>query len=73
MNYNDELRIALPSKGRLREDMDKLFSKKGIVFKNLTSDRDYIGSIEGIDNALVYFLVLRKLPIGLRKDLFTLD
>ena len=29
MNYNNELRIALPSKGRLREDMDKLFSKKG--------------------------------------------
>ena len=61
MNYNDELRIALPSKGRLREDMDKLFSKKGIVFKNLTSDRDYIGSIEGIDNTLVYFLSAKEI------------
>ena len=61
MNYNDELRIALPSKGRLREDMDKLFSKKGIVFKNLTSDRDYIGSIEGIDNVLVYFLSAKEI------------
>ena len=61
MNYNDELRIALPSKGRLREDMDKLFSKKGIVFKNLRSDRDYIGSIEGIDNVLVYFLSAKEI------------
>ena len=61
MNYNDELRIALPSKGRLRDDMDKLFSKKGIVFKNLRSDRDYIGSIEGIDNVLVYFLSAKEI------------
>jgi len=61
MNYNNELRIALPSKGRLREDMDKLFSDKGIIFKNLTSDRDYIGSIEGIDNALVYFLSAKEI------------
>ena len=61
MNYNNELRIALPSKGRLREDMDKLFSNKGIIFKNLTSDRDYIGSIEGIDNALVYFLSAKEI------------
>ena len=53
MNYKDELRIALPSKGRLREDMDKLFSKKGVVFNNLTSDRDYIGSIEGIEEVEV--------------------
>ena len=61
MNYNNELRMALPSKGRLREDMDKLFSKKGIIFKNLTSDRDYIGSIEGIDNTLVYFLSAKEI------------
>ena len=61
MNYNDELRIALPSKGRLRDDMDKLFSNKGIVFKNLRSDRDYIGSIEGIDNVLVYFLSAKEI------------
>ena len=61
MNYNDELRIALPSKGRLREDMDKLFYKKGIIFKNLTSDRDYIGSIEGIGKNLVYFLSAKEI------------
>ena len=61
MNYNNELRIALPSKGRLREDMDKLFSNKGITFKNITNDRDYIGSIEGIDNAVVYFLSAKEI------------
>ena len=61
MNYNNELKIALPSKGRLREDMDKLFSNKGIIFKNLANDRDYIGSIEGIDNALVYFLSAKEI------------
>ena len=61
MNNNTELRIALPSKGRLREDMDKLFYKKGIIFKNLTSDRDYIGSIEGIGKNLVYFLSAKEI------------
>jgi ATP phosphoribosyltransferase len=61
MNYENELRIALPSKGRLREDMDKLFLEKGIVFNNLISDRDYIGSIEGIDNMVVYFLSAKEI------------
>ena len=49
MNYKDELRIALPSKGRLREGMDKLFLEKGVIFKNLISDREYIGSIKEIN------------------------
>ncbi|SVC15739.1 uncharacterized protein METZ01_LOCUS268593 [marine metagenome] len=61
MNYNNELRIALPSKGRLREGMDQLFLEKGVIFKNLISDREYIGSIEEINNVLVYFLSAKEI------------
>ena len=61
MNYKDELRIALPSKGRLREDMDKLFFEKGVTFNNSSSDRNYIGSIDGFSNVLIYFLSAKEI------------
>ena len=46
----DKIKIALPSKGRLRRDMETLFKAKQISFANLSNDRDYIGSVEGHDN-----------------------
>ena len=52
----DQIKIALPSKGRLRRDMETLFKAKQISFANLSNDRDYIGSVEGHENILVYFL-----------------
>ena len=53
----DKIKIALPSKGRLRRDMETLFKAKRISFANLSNDRDYIGSIEGLDNILIYILL----------------
>ena len=32
MNIQNKLRIALPSKGRLRTDMESLFEEKKIIF-----------------------------------------
>ena len=45
MKFENKLRIGLPSKGRLRKDMEKLFLDKNITFENLVNDRDYIGTI----------------------------
>ena len=47
MKFENKLRIGLPSKGRLRQDMEKLFLDKNITFENLVNDRDYIGTIRG--------------------------
>ena len=49
MNIQNKLRIALPSKGRLRTDMESLFEEKKIIFSNLENDREYIAAIEGLD------------------------
>ena len=46
VNQMDKIKIALPSKGRLRRDMETLFKAKQISFANLSNDRDYIGSVE---------------------------
>ena len=61
MNPQNKLRIALPSKGRLRQDMQTLFEEKKLVFSNLENDRDYIATIKGIDNAVVYFLSAKEI------------
>ena len=53
MNIQNKLRIALPSKGRLRTDMESLFEEKKIIFSNLENDREYIAAIEGLNNAIV--------------------
>ena len=61
MNPQNKLRIALPSKGRLRQDMQTLFEEKKLVFSNLENDRDYIAAVKGIDNAVVYFLSAKEI------------
>ena len=61
MSPQNKLRIALPSKGRLRQDMQTLFEEKKLVFSNLENDRDYIAAIKGIDNAVVYFLSAKEI------------
>ena len=61
MNIQNKLRIALPSKGRLRTDMESLFEEKKIIFSNLENDREYIAAIEGLDNAIVYFLSAKEI------------
>lgn len=61
MNPQNKLRIALPSKGRLRQDMQTLFEEKKLVFSNLENDREYIAAIKGIENAVVYFLSAKEI------------
>ncbi|HFC05053.1 MAG TPA: ATP phosphoribosyltransferase, partial [Rhizobiales bacterium] len=50
------LTIALPSKGRLMEKAQALFSKAGYEISRIGSSRGYQGKISGIENAEVAFL-----------------
>ena len=61
MKFENKLRIGLPSKGRLRKDMEKLFLDKNITFENLVNDRDYIGTIEGLRDTVLYFLSAKEI------------
>ena len=61
MKFENKLRIGLPSKGRLRKDMEKLFLDKNITFENLVNDRDYIGTIKGLSDTVLYFLSAKEI------------
>ena len=61
MKFENKLRIGLPSKGRLRKDMEKLFLDKNITFDNLVNDRDYIGAIKGLKDTVLYFLSAKEI------------
>ena len=61
MKFENKLRIGLPSKGRLRKDMEKLFPDKNITFENLVNDRDYIGAIKGLKDTVLYFLSAKEI------------
>ena len=61
MKFENKLRIGLPSKGRLRKDMEKLFLDKNIAFENLVNDRDYIGAIKGLKDTVLYFLSAKEI------------
>ena len=61
MKFENKLRIGLPSKGRLRKDMVKLFLGKNITFENLVNDRDYIGAIKGLKDTVLYFLSAKEI------------
>ncbi len=50
------LTIALPSKGRLMEKAQELFSKAGYEISRKRSARGYQGDISGIENAEIAFL-----------------
>ncbi|HFC04337.1 MAG TPA: ATP phosphoribosyltransferase, partial [Rhizobiales bacterium] len=50
------LTIALPSKGRLMEKAQELFSQAGYEITRIGSARGYQGKISGIDNAEIAFL-----------------
>jgi len=50
------LLIAVPSKGRLQENADRFFGRAGLSVKRSRGDRDYRGTIVGIDGVEVLFL-----------------
>ena len=61
MSNNSILRIAFPSKGRLRKDLEKLLSSKKISFIDEGNDRNYIAKLSSHNDILVYFMGAKEI------------
>jgi len=61
MNSNSTLKIAFPSKGRLRKDLEKLLGSKKISFINDGNDRNYIAKLSSHNDILVYFMGAKEI------------
>ena len=44
------INIGIPSKGRLRKDILKIFSKNNLQLKSERGERDLLGSVKGYKN-----------------------
>ncbi|WP_412051331.1 ATP phosphoribosyltransferase [Hoeflea sp. Naph1] len=62
------LTIALPSKGRMKDDAIAVFARAGLAVSAIGNDRSYRGRVEGIDDVEVAFLsaseIARELGAG---------
>ncbi len=48
--------IALPSKGRMKDDASAIFEKAGLKIVAVGNDRSYRGRVEGLDDVEIAFL-----------------
>ena len=62
------LTVALPSKGRMKDDAIAVFARAGLTVSAIGNDRSYRGRIDGIDGVEVAFLsaseIARELGAG---------
>ncbi|WP_417410836.1 ATP phosphoribosyltransferase [Hoeflea sp.] len=62
------LTVALPSKGRMKDDAIAIFARAGLTVSAIGNDRSYRGRIDGIDDVEVAFLsaseIARELGAG---------
>jgi len=61
----DKIVIGIPNKGRLQEKTFDLFLKSGLEIVRNNGDREYYGTIEGVNNIEVVFLSPREISIEL--------
>ena len=59
--------LALPSKGRLHEQMNNFFESSGIILKRSGGQRTYSGFIEGIDKIEIIYLSASEISSELLK------
>jgi ATP phosphoribosyltransferase len=60
------LTIAVPSKGRLKDQAEQLFSRAGLDIRKDGHERGYRGSLQGLDDAEVMFLSAAEIVHYLR-------
>ena len=56
------LKLGVPSKGRLMEKTFDWFAKRGITLSRTGSDREYAGSVEGVENVSLVLLSASEIP-----------
>ena len=55
------INIGIPSKGRLRKDILKIFSKNNLQLKSERGERDLLGSVKGYKNINITYLHAREI------------
>ncbi len=62
------LTLALPSKGRIKEDTAAIFARAGLTISAIGNDRSYRGRVDGMDGVEVAYLsaseIARELAAG---------
>lgn len=58
----DKLRLGLPSKGRLQEQMIEFFAEAGIKIVKARNERQYAGSLQGVPGVELVFLQAGEIP-----------
>ena len=61
------LKLGVPSKGRLQKDTISWFEKRGLFLKRTGSEREYTGSISGVDGIELVLLSAGEIPQELAK------
>jgi ATP phosphoribosyltransferase len=61
MNNESTLKIAFPSKGRLRKDLEELLASKKINFIDQGNDRNYIAKLSNHEGILIYFMGAKEI------------
>mgnify|MGYP000382105654 CR=1 FL=1 len=56
------LKLGVPSKGRLMEKTFEWFAQRGIILSRNGSEREYAGSVEGIDGVALVLLSAGEIP-----------
>ena len=57
----NSINIGVPSKGRLRKDILKIFTRKKLKLVSERGERDLLGSIENFKNAKILYLHAREI------------
>ena len=55
------INIGIPSKGRLRKDILKIFTRKKLKLVSERGERDLLGSIENLNNTKILYLHAREI------------
>ena len=57
----NSINIVVPSKGRLRKDILKIFTRKKLKLVSERGERDLLGSIENLNNTKILYLHAREI------------
>ena len=57
----NSINIGVPSKGRLRKDILKIFTRKKLKLVSERGERDLLGSIENLNNTKILYLHAREI------------
>ena len=62
---SQNLTIAVPSKGRIMDGVSGFFADAGLPIKKSGSSREYVGKIQGVDGAEVWFMSSSEIATAL--------